>query len=96
MAALTGDWEQALKPEFGKDYYRDLFKFVKEEYSTKTIYTTKDKEGNITLDRNYIPLKKISEFDNHELIGYIPSNDEKTGLTWLEPKGKAQNGHIYS
>ena len=34
MAALTGDWEQALKPEFGKDYYRDLFKFVKEEYST--------------------------------------------------------------
>ena len=38
MAALTGDWEQALKPEFGKDYYRDLFKFVKEEYSTKTIY----------------------------------------------------------
>ena len=42
MAALTGDWEQALKPEFGKEYYRDLFKFVKDEYSSQTIYPPAD------------------------------------------------------
>ncbi len=38
MAALTGDWEQALKPEFGKEYYRNLFAFVKDEYSKRVIY----------------------------------------------------------
>ncbi len=74
----------------------DISTDVEGKTSTKTIYTTKDKEGNITVDRNYIPLKKIREFDNHKLIGYIPSNDEKTGLTWLEPKGKAQNGQVYT
>ena len=42
MAALTGDWEEALRPEFGKEYYRDLFKFVKEEYSKTTIYPPAD------------------------------------------------------
>lgn len=38
MAAITGAWEQALKPEFGKEYYRNLYRFIQEEYSTHVVY----------------------------------------------------------
>ncbi len=38
MAAITGDWLEALRPEFSKPYYRDLFAFVQQEYRTRTIY----------------------------------------------------------
>ena len=38
MAAISGDWLEALRPEFSKPYYRDLFAFVQEEYRTRTIY----------------------------------------------------------
>lgn len=38
MAAISGEWLEALRPEFSKPYYRDLFAFVQEEYRTKTIY----------------------------------------------------------
>ena len=32
MSMLTNDWSLALKDEFNKPYYRDLYRFVKEEY----------------------------------------------------------------
>lgn len=38
MAGLTGAWEQAMKPEFSKPYYRKLFLTVREEYKTHTVY----------------------------------------------------------
>ncbi len=38
MGMLTGDWEEAVSDEFHKDYYRELYKFVREEYSTTTVY----------------------------------------------------------
>ena len=34
MAAINNDWLDALKEEFSKPYYRELFKKVNEEYST--------------------------------------------------------------
>ena len=34
MAAITGEWEKALLPEFKKPYYRELYKKIREEYST--------------------------------------------------------------
>ena len=33
MAAINNDWLDALKGEFSKPYYRELFKKVNEEYS---------------------------------------------------------------
>ena len=33
MAALTGEWENALKEEFSKEYYKKLFLFVREQDS---------------------------------------------------------------
>ena len=37
MAAINGDWLEALKDEFKKDYYKQLFEKVNEEYRTRLI-----------------------------------------------------------
>ena len=38
MAAITNDWLDAINGEFKKDYYRDLYLFIKKEYSTQVVY----------------------------------------------------------
>lgn len=38
MAALTNGWAKALDGEFKKSYYRDLYNFVKAEYTSRTVY----------------------------------------------------------
>ena len=42
MAGLQNDWLPVLEPEFGKEYYKQLFYFVKEEYSTYRIFPPAD------------------------------------------------------
>ena len=42
MPPISGSWEQALKGEFSKDYYRQLFVKIREEYQTRTIYPPAD------------------------------------------------------
>ena len=41
--ALTGEWLDAMRPEFEKPYYKELYKFVANEYRTQTVYPPKDK-----------------------------------------------------
>ncbi len=36
--AITGEWEAALRPEFGKPYYAALYRKVLEEYKSAEIY----------------------------------------------------------
>ena len=38
MAMIQNDWLPALQGEFRKPYYKELYDFVKEEYSTRVIY----------------------------------------------------------
>ncbi|MBP3421378.1 MAG: uracil-DNA glycosylase [Lachnospiraceae bacterium] len=38
MAAISNDWLEPLKPEFSKDYYKELYKKVIEEYKTHLIF----------------------------------------------------------
>ena len=38
MAAINGDWLEALKDEFKKDYYKQLFEKVNEDYRTRLIF----------------------------------------------------------
>lgn len=38
MAAITNDWLDAINGEFKKDYYRDLYLFIKKECSTQVVY----------------------------------------------------------
>lgn len=42
MAMITNDWLDAIQPEFSKTYYRDLFEFVKDEYSKVVVYPPSD------------------------------------------------------
>ena len=42
MAMITNDWLDAVKPEFSKEYYKDLFCFVKDEYSKCVVYPPAD------------------------------------------------------
>ncbi|MCO7175096.1 uracil-DNA glycosylase [Sporolactobacillus kofuensis] len=53
---LHNDWEELLQPEFEKDYYQKLRQFLKEEYSTKTIYPVMYDLFNAL---NYTPYKKV-------------------------------------
>ncbi|MBQ3584856.1 MAG: uracil-DNA glycosylase [Lachnospiraceae bacterium] len=38
MSAISNDWFEPLTPEFKKDYYKDLFTSIKEEYSKYVVY----------------------------------------------------------
>ena len=38
MAGITGGWALALKPEFSKPYYKDLYAFVRQEYAHEQIF----------------------------------------------------------
>ena len=38
MAMITNDWLGPMQAEFGKPYYKELYQFVREEYSKTTIY----------------------------------------------------------
>ena len=42
MGMIANDWQPAVQAEFGKPYYRELYRFVKEEYSTRVIYPPSD------------------------------------------------------
>ena len=38
MAGITGDWQDALKDEFKKPYYKELYEKVNQEYRTRKIF----------------------------------------------------------
>lgn len=42
MPPITNDWSEALSPEYKKDYYRKLYKFIGEEYATRQIFPPGD------------------------------------------------------
>ncbi len=42
MGMLQNDWAEAIGGEFKKPYYASLYRFIKEEYSTKVIYPLAD------------------------------------------------------
>ena len=42
MAMITNDWLDTLKDEFSKPYYKELYKFVKNEYDNHVIYPPAD------------------------------------------------------
>ncbi len=42
MAMIQNDWLDAIGDEFKKPYYRELYRFVKEEYHTHVIYPPAD------------------------------------------------------
>ena len=56
MAAITGEWQKVLEPEFAKPYYRQLYNFVREEYSKRVIFPPSDDIFNALA---YTPLERV-------------------------------------
>ena len=42
MPPISNDWANALSPEYKKQYYRDLFNFIGEEYATHQVFPPGD------------------------------------------------------
>lgn len=42
MAAISNDWLEPLKPEFSKEYYRNLYQKIIEEYQTHLVFPPSD------------------------------------------------------
>ncbi|WP_026508855.1 uracil-DNA glycosylase [Butyrivibrio sp. MC2013] len=56
MSMLTGEWLDAVGSEFKKDYYKDLYKFVLNEYNNYTVYPPADDIFNAM---HLAPLNKV-------------------------------------
>jgi uracil-DNA glycosylase len=56
MGMITNDWQEALKDEFRKPYYRKLYDFVREEYNTTTVYPPADDIFNAL---HFTPLSEV-------------------------------------
>ena len=56
MAEISGDWLPVLQEEFRKPYYKQLYEFVKSEYSTRTVYPP---AGDIFNALHLTPLKDV-------------------------------------
>lgn len=56
MGAIQNDWLQAIGEEFRKPYYKQLYEFVKQEYSTRVIYPPADDIFNAL---HLTPLKEV-------------------------------------
>ena len=56
MAAISNDWAEKLNAEYKKPYYRELFQFVKEEYSKVVVYPPSEDIFNAM---HLTPLSKV-------------------------------------
>ncbi len=69
MAMISNDWQEALSGEFKKDYYRNLYNFVKQEYHEHIIYPPSDEIFNAF---HYTPLSKVKVV----ILGQDPYHEE--------------------
>ena len=56
MAMLSNDWAEALGAEFRKPYYKQLYQFVREEYSKAVVYPPADDIFNAF---HFTPLREV-------------------------------------
>ena len=68
MAAISNDWLEPLKPEFGKPYYASLYKKVLSEYRTETVYPP---ANDIFKAFELTPLHKVKAV----ILGQDPSHE---------------------
>ena len=56
MGMIDNDWLPSVQEEFKKPYYKELYQFVKQEYSTQVIYPPADDIFNAL---HFTPLSKV-------------------------------------
>ena len=69
MAMIQNDWLQAVGAEFRQPYYRQLYQFVREEYSTHVIYPPADDIFNAL---HLTPLSEVKVL----ILGQDPYHNE--------------------
>ncbi|MBO5620417.1 MAG: uracil-DNA glycosylase, partial [Butyrivibrio sp.] len=84
MSMISGDWLPALEEEFKKDYYRQLFTFVKDEYNKHVIYPPSEDIFNAL---HLTPLKDVKVL----ILGQDPYHEphQAHGLSFSVLPGKA-------
>lgn len=70
MGMITNDWAEILNPEFRKPYYKELYQFVREEYSTRVIYPPADDIFNAL---HLTPLSQVKVL----ILGQDPYHNER-------------------
>ncbi|MBU5479207.1 uracil-DNA glycosylase [Eubacterium sp. MSJ-13] len=85
MGMIDNDWLPALKPEFAKPYYRDLFEFVKAEYSRVVVYPPADDIFNAF---HFTPLSKVKVV----ILGQDPYHNvnQAHGLSFSVPPSQKE------
>lgn len=68
MSMIDNDWLPALEPEFHKEYYRQLFTFVKTQYNTTQVFPPADDIFNAF---HLTPLSKVKVV----ILGQDPYHD---------------------
>ena len=84
MSAISNDWKEKLMPEYNKPYYAELYKFVKKEYLTQTIYPPSEDIFNAM---HFTPLKDVKVV----ILGQDPYHEENQahGLAFSVLPGNA-------
>ena len=84
MGMITGDWLEAVGDEFKKPYYKNLYEFVKKEYSTHVVYPPSEDIFNAL---HLTPLKDVKVL----ILGQDPYHEpgQAHGLSFSVLPGKA-------
>lgn len=69
MGMIQNDWLEAINGEFKKPYYKELYQFVKQEYSTHIIYPPADAIFNAF---HFTPLSEVKVM----ILGQDPYHNE--------------------
>ena len=82
MVKLGNSWDEILKVEFSKDYYLKLREFLKQEYSTRTIYPDMHNIFNALKKASYEDVKVV-------ILGQDPYHEpgQAQGLCFSVPDG---------
>ena len=82
MSMITNDWLDEIQGEFKKPYYRELYQFVRDEYSKAVIYPPADDIFNAM---HFTPLSKVKVL----LLGQDPYHNvgQAHGLCFSVKKG---------
>jgi uracil-DNA glycosylase len=80
MSMINNDWIEPLSTEFKKPYYKDLFTFVKDEYSKVVFYPPADDIFNAF---HFTPLSKVKVL----ILGKAPYHEvnQAHGLSFSVP-----------
>lgn len=85
MGAIDNDWLEGISAEFCKPYYRELFRFVQDEYASQVIYPPADDIFNAL---HLTPLGKVKVV----ILGQDPYHEynQAHGLSFSVPESQRE------